>query len=86
MKKRRIMDSRREGTRLLAENIAGLPEPPGVMVSVSGIRVLGSRGNELLQEESGPGNIFLAGVCQEWERRRNRRGELVSGSCIPGSE
>jgi NAD dependent epimerase/dehydratase family enzyme len=67
-KKRRIMDSRRKGTRLLAETIAGLPEPPGVMVSVSGINYYGSRGNELLREESGPGNGFLARVCQEWER------------------
>ena len=67
-KKRRIMDSRREGTRLLAETIAGLPEPPGVMVSVSGVNYYGNRGNELLREESGPGNSFLARVCQEWER------------------
>jgi NAD dependent epimerase/dehydratase family enzyme len=67
-KKRRIMDSRREGTRLLAEAIAGLPEPPEVMVSVSGINYYGSRGNELLREESGPGNSFLARVCQEWEK------------------
>ncbi len=67
-KKRRIMDSRREGTRLLAETIAGLPEPPEVMVSVSGINYYGSRGNELLREQSDPGNTFLAQVCQEWER------------------
>jgi uncharacterized protein len=67
-KKRRIMDSRRLGTRLLAETIASLPEPPGVMVSVSGINYYGSRGNELLREESGPGDSFLARVCQEWER------------------
>lgn len=67
-KKKRIMDSRREGTRLLAETIAGLPEPPEVMVSVSGINYYGSRGNELLREESGPGNSFLARVCQEWEQ------------------
>ena len=67
-KKRRIMDSRREGTLLLAETIAGLPEPPGVMVSVSGVNYYGNRGSELLREESGPGNSFLARVCQEWER------------------
>jgi len=67
-KKRRIMDSRREGTRLLAETLAGLSEPPEVMVSVSGANYYGSRGNELLREESGPGNSFLARVCQEWER------------------
>jgi len=67
-KKRRIMDSRRDGTRLLAETIAGLSEPPGVMVAVSGINYYGSRGNELLREDSGPGVSFLARVCQEWER------------------
>lgn len=67
-KKRRIMDSRRDGTRLLAETIAGLSEPPSVMVAVSGINYYGSRGDELLREESGPGNSFLAQVCQEWER------------------
>jgi NAD dependent epimerase/dehydratase family enzyme len=62
------MESRREGTRLLAEAIAGLSEPPQMMVAVSGINYYGSRGNELLREESGPGNSFLARVCQEWER------------------
>src|SRR5215212_7642579 len=67
-KKRRIMDSRREGTRLLAETIAGLPEPPGVMVSVSGVNYYGSRGNELLHEDSGLGNGFLSRVCREWEQ------------------
>src|SRR5215210_8338400 len=34
-KKRRILESRQKGTRLLAEEIAGLSEPPSVMVSVS---------------------------------------------------
>jgi uncharacterized protein len=67
-KKRRIMDSRREGTRLLAETIAGLSEPPKVMVAVSGINYYGSRGNELLREDSGLGDSFLSRVCQEWER------------------
>jgi uncharacterized protein len=67
-KKRRIMDSRRKGTRLLAETIAGLPEPPEVMVSVSGIHYYGNRGSELLREDSGPGGSFLARVCQEWEQ------------------
>src|SRR3712207_2209465 len=32
-KKRRILDSRVQGTRLLAESIAALPTPPKVMVS-----------------------------------------------------
>ena len=66
-KKRRILESRQKGTRLLAENIAGLSEPPSVMVSVSATGYYGNRGNELLTEESEPGDLFLSKVCREWE-------------------
>lgn len=67
-KKVRIMNSRTAGTRLLSESIASLPEPPEVMVSVSGINYYGDRGNALLREDSGLGSGFLSGVCLEWER------------------
>ncbi len=66
-KKRRIMESRRQGTRLLAETLAGLSEPPEVMVSASAVGYYGDRGNELLREESEPGSDFLAEVCKVWE-------------------
>jgi uncharacterized protein (TIGR01777 family) len=66
-KKRRILESRRKGTRLLAEKISGLTEPPSVMVSASAIGYYGDRGNELLTEESEPGTLFLSEVCREWE-------------------
>lgn len=66
-KKARIMDSRRQGTGLLARTIAGLRTPPGVMVSTSAIGYYGDRGNELLRESSLPGELFISGVCVEWE-------------------
>jgi uncharacterized protein (TIGR01777 family) len=66
-KKRRILESRRKGTRLLAEKVAGLSEPPSVMVSVSATGYYGNRGNELLTEESESGSLFLSEVCREWE-------------------
>src|SRR5918997_1390156 len=66
-KKRRILESRREGTRLLADAIAGLPEPPRVLVSASAVRYYGDRGDELLGEDSEPGWDFLAEVCRAWE-------------------
>jgi uncharacterized protein len=66
-KKRRILESRRKGTRLLAETVAELDEPPSVMVSVSATGYYGDRGNELLTEESGSGDLFLSEVCREWE-------------------
>ena len=66
-KKARIRNSRVWGTRLLAETLAGLPAPPGVMVSASATGYYGDRGDELLREESAPGSNFLARTCQEWE-------------------
>ena len=66
-KKARILDSRKQGTGLLAGAIAGLRTPPRVMISTSAIGYYGDRGNELLRETSGPGDLFLSRVCVEWE-------------------
>ncbi len=66
-KKRRIVDSRVKGTRLLAEKISALETPPGVMVSASAVGYYGDRGDEVLTEESAPGTGFLPEVCREWE-------------------
>ncbi len=66
-KKARILESRKQGTRLLAGAIAGLRTPPRVMVSTSAIGYYGDRGNELLRETSPPGELFLSRVCVEWE-------------------
>ncbi len=66
-KKRRILDSRVRGTRLLAERLSALSTPPKVMVSTSAVGYYGDRGDEVLTEESSPGADFLAGVCREWE-------------------
>jgi uncharacterized protein len=66
-KKRLIRESRITGTRLLAQSIAHLFEPPKVLVSVSAIGYYGNRGEEELNEDSSPGTGFLSDVCREWE-------------------
>ena len=66
-KKAKIRDSRVSGTRLLCDSLAGLQQPPKVMVCASAIGYYGDRGDELLTEESTSGTGFLAGVCHEWE-------------------
>jgi hypothetical protein len=38
-----------------------------VLACASAIGYYGSRGDEILKEESAPGDDFLAGVCREWE-------------------
>jgi hypothetical protein len=64
---RHILASRVEGTRLLADTIAQLKAPPRVLVSASAVGYYGSRGDELLTEESNQGEGFLADVCRAWE-------------------
>jgi hypothetical protein len=66
-KKTRIRDSRVHGTRLLSEALAKLTRPPKSLVCASAIGYYGSRGEEILTEESAPGDEFLARVCREWE-------------------
>lgn len=65
--KQRIRDSRLRGTAGLCEALARLDRPPSVMVSGSAIGWYGDRANEVLTEDSGPGQGFLAQVCQDWE-------------------
>ena len=66
-KKRRIIDSRRQGTRLIAETLARLTPRPRALVSASASGYYGDRGDEVLTEASATGKNFVAEVCREWE-------------------
>jgi uncharacterized protein (TIGR01777 family) len=66
-KKRSIRESRTKGTTLLSETLARLERKPAVLVSASAVGFYGSRGDELLTEESASGDDFLAEVCRAWE-------------------
>jgi hypothetical protein len=66
-KKRRIRDSRVQGTTLLAATLAQLRTPPRVLLSASAVGYYGDRGEEILTEASATGADFLSGVCREWE-------------------
>lgn len=66
-KKRRILESRVKGTRLVAESLARREKPPRVLVCASAIGFYGDRGDETVDERSAPGAGFLADVCRQWE-------------------
>src|ERR1700751_4279316 len=66
-KKVKIRNSRVDSTSTLAQALARTEKRPQVFVSASAIGIYGNRGDEVLREESTPGNGFLAEVCREWE-------------------
>ena len=66
-KKKTIRESRVRGTRTLATALARAESKPKVFVCASAIGFYGDRGEEVLTEESTPGQGFLPEVCREWE-------------------
>jgi len=65
--KRDLLQTRVEGTGLVAGTMAGLTEGPRVLVCASGIGFYGDRGDEVLTEASSGGHGFLADVVRRWE-------------------
>lgn len=63
----RIRQSRVAGTRNMVNALSRLEVKPEVLVSASATGFYGSRGDELLTEDSPAGTGFLPEVCQEWE-------------------
>ena len=66
-KKAAIRDSRVQGTRNLSQALAQAAQKPRVLLAGSAIGFYGSRGDEVLTEESPVGRGFLAEVTSEWE-------------------
>jgi len=67
-RKKEILSSRVEGTRVIAEALARGGGPgPRFLVSASAAGIYGDRGDELLDEGSALGTGFLAEVCTAWE-------------------
>ena len=66
-RKQRLVASRVESTRLIAEAIRGCDTPPRHFLCASAVGYYGPRGDELLHEEAVPGGDFLATLCRDWE-------------------
>lgn len=70
-RRRRIMESRTQGTGLLAEAIARLRARPKVLISASAVGIYGNRGDEPLTEQAslraGPESSFVERVAHAWE-------------------
>ena len=66
-RKRVLVQSRTRSTALLVGALARLDHRPRVLVSASAIGFYGDRSDEILIEESPPGDDFLASLCVRWE-------------------
>ncbi|HEY2833626.1 MAG TPA: TIGR01777 family oxidoreductase [Sporichthyaceae bacterium] len=65
--KRTLVDSRLATTHTLATALAAVQPRPGVLINGSAIGYYGEGGDTELDENSPPGNDFLAELCQRWE-------------------
>lgn len=66
-RKKLLRTSRVESTAMLVKALAKMAARPRVLISASAIGYYGSRGDEILTEESEPGGNFLAGIANAWE-------------------
>jgi NAD dependent epimerase/dehydratase family enzyme len=66
-KKRRIRESRVQGTRRIAEAIRSAASKPEVFVSASGVGIYGNAGEQELTESAPLATTFLAQTARDWE-------------------
>jgi uncharacterized protein len=75
--KRRIHDSREQGTRNLVAGLRDAGEDrPRALVSASAVGYYGTHGPEPVPEDTPPGDGFLPEVCIAWEREAQAAEEL----------
>jgi uncharacterized protein len=74
--KRRILESRENGTRNLVAGLRESDPRPRVLVSASAVGWYGPRGDERVAEDQPAGSDFLAEVVTAWEREADRATDL----------
>lgn len=66
-KKQSILKSRLDAGLAVVEAVESVKKKPEVVIQASAIGCYGSRADDLIDENSSPGEGFLAGVAKEWE-------------------
>lgn len=67
-RKQRILSSRVNAGKAVLSAVQEVKEKPRVLIQASATGFYGSRGGEILLEDSPPGRGFLAEVVQQWEK------------------
>lgn len=80
--RRRILDSRVQSTRLLAEAVAASEHPPA-LVAANGSAWYGDHGAEVVTEESDSrGDAFMTRVAREWQEATTPAVEARARVCL----
>jgi uncharacterized protein (TIGR01777 family) len=66
-RKQRILNSRLQAGQALNAAINAAKRKPKVLIQASAIGYYGPRGDDIITEESEPGDDFLAQTCVQWE-------------------
>jgi len=66
-RRRVLLESRVDATRVFARSLAQLDAGPGVFVGVGHLGRFGDRGAAWIQDTDAPGSGFLAELCVAWE-------------------
>ena len=66
-KKKKIIESRNDSTRLIATTLARMASPPRLLLCASAIGYYGDRGDHVMTEANECGADFISGVCSDWE-------------------
>ena len=66
--KKQIYDSRIKSTAILSKKISNLEYKPKLFISSSAIGYYGNTNGETVDEQSHPGNDFLAKLSVDWEK------------------
>lgn len=81
-RKQRMVSSRLDSTNVLVEAIRREPSRPRTFINASATGIYGSRGDETLDESSGPGDGFLADLVVQWETAA-RQAEPLARLVLP---
>ena len=71
-KKSKILDSRLNAIAAVLEAVEAAPRQPRLIIQASAIGYYGSRDEQILDEQSAPGQSFLAEVCRQCEKKTAR--------------
>lgn len=81
--KKRLYSSRIDLTNKLVDAMNQAENPPGLLISASGINYYGDSGEEIITEEHGPGDDFLANLCVHWETAAQKAEQAGVRVAIP---